>query len=337
MKADKYILIRRYISENPYVGNSKIPMPNLKLARIIYKENPLSFKDIDNVRSLIRMVKGKHGEAAKRHVADKSLFNTEAGVKNPYNLPPSDEEEFKPYVIKGHTKGLVINDLHIPYHSIEALTATIKFGIKYKPDFIFVNGDLIDSHQLSHFLRDPKKKHFAEELKIASDFLHTLKKTFKCKIYFKFGNHERRYDNFLFQKAKELVGVEEFELEHIFKIRVPDIEIIKDKRVVVIAGLPFVHGDEFGRGVFSPVNAARGLFLQAKHSCVKADCHTTSEHNEPNIFRKLMTTYSVGSLCGLTPQWLPLNKWNHGFATIDCLSPSTYNFRNYRIQDGIIL
>jgi hypothetical protein len=127
-------------------------------------------------------------------------------------------------------------------------------------------------------------------------------------------------------------------LENIILARAEGIEIIKDKRLVVMNGLPFVHGHEFGRSFFSPVNAARGLFLQAKHSAVKGDCHTTSEHPEPDIFGKLMTCWSIGCLCGLHPQWFPINKWNHGFAIIELDENGIeYQFRNYRILNGKVL
>ena len=102
--------------------------------------------------------------------------------------------------------------------------------------------------------------------------------------------------------------------------------------------LPFVHGHEFGRQMFSPVNAARGLFLQAKHSCVKGDCHNTSQHPEPNLFGEITMTWSVGCLCGLNPRWLPINKWNHGFAINDLDENGVeYRFRNYNVYKGKVL
>lgn len=318
---------------------SKYPdMPTLKLARIMYNENKLLFKDVEDTRARIRYIEGKSGVTNRKKIQKDSPFlKVEDRPKNPYNLPESDEEVFKPFFIKGFKRGLIINDIHLPYHSVSALNCVYDFGIKYKPDFIFINGDLLDFHQLSYFMKDPRKKRFSEELDMMKSFLENMSNIFKCKIFYKFGNHEERYDNFLFQKAHELVGVEEFNLEAIVKKRCPNVEIIRDKRIVDISGLPFIHGHEFGRAVFSPVNAARGLFLQAKHSCVKGDCHNTSEHPEPNIYGKLMTTWSVGALCGLTPKWLPLNKWNHGFATIDLEGNNKYKFRNYRIYNGEIL
>lgn len=307
-------------------------MPTTKLARIMYNANNLTFRDVEDARSVLRAIEGKNGNCTKvTHKVDESR------PMNPYKLPPSDEESFEVYHLSGHKKGLIINDVHLPYQNNEAITACFDYAKKENPDFVFINGDLLDFHQLSYFMKDPRKKRFSEELDMLNEFIEVIRQTFKCKIYFKFGNHEERYDSFLYQKAHELVGVEEFSLEAIIKRRIPDVEIIRDKRLVVMNGLPFIHGHEFGRGVFNPVNAARGLFLQAKHSCVKGDCHTTSEHTEPDIFRKIITTWSIGCLCGLTPKWLPINKWNHGFAIIDLHDDKEYTLRNFRIYNGKVL
>jgi predicted phosphodiesterase len=308
-------------------------MPARKLARIMYAENKLLFKDAEAARHTLRAIEGKVGKKAKYKVTHAYPER----VKNPYNIPDSDAEPYLPYFIKGHKRGLILNDIHIPYHDVEALTAVLDFAKKEKPDFIFVNGDLLDFHQLSYFEKDPKKKSFSTELSIFKQFFEILQKKFKCRIYFKFGNHEERYQKFLWQKAKELDGVPEFELSNIIKARAEGIDVIENKRIVMIGKLPFIHGHETGRGVFNPVNAARGLMLRAKHSAVKGDCHNTSEHATKDILGKFMTTWSVGCLCGLTPQWLPINEWNHGFAMIDLNPAGEYKFRNFRISDGKIL
>jgi predicted phosphodiesterase len=316
-----------------------VEMPTRKLARIMYKENNLLFKDEEEARERLRYIEGKAGNKKNKEYIKKTEFFVEgARPKNPYALPESDEESYEPYIIQGHKRVLIINDIHLPYHNQQAITACFDFAKKQKPDAIFINGDLLDFHGISFFEKDPRKKHFAAELKMFKQFFEILERTFKCKIYFKFGNHEERYNKFLFQKAKELVGVEEFELENIIKARAEGIEVITDKRIVMMNELPFIHGHEFGRGVFSPVNSARGLFLQAKHSCVKGDSHVTSEHTEPNILGKIMTTWSVGCLCGMTPRWLPLNKWNAGFGIANLDSNGTdFEFINKRIFKGRVL
>lgn len=312
-------------------------MPTLKLARIMYNENNLLFSNVDDARSNLRYIEGKgSGGGGRRTVINSKYFKEEERPRNPYSLPESEAESFEPFIMPYHERVLVLNDVHLPYHDIPAVSAAIDFGIKNEPNAIFLNGDILDFHTLSFFEKDPRKKNFAYELDVFKAFIDKIQEVFKCPIYYKFGNHEERYDKFLREKAKELVGVEEFELENIIRRRA-DCEIIRDKRIVVNNGLPYIHGHEFGRGVFSPVNAARGLFMQAKHSAVKGDCHTTSEHTEPDIFGKIMTTYSVGALCGLTPRWLPLNRWNHGCAIQRNAKNKIYSLENKRIYKGEIL
>lgn len=274
-------------------------MPTLKLARILYNDNNLLFKDVEAARKFLLSIEGKNGKAdrtARTHKAPNRSHN-------PYNLPESDAKEYKPFIMPFYEKVGVMNDIHSPFHNIPAVTASVGFLKRTGINALFLNGDVLDIHPLSYFERDPKAKRFNEELDVMKRMLEVFQKELNCKIYFKFGNHEERYDKFLLQKAHELVGVEEFELENIVKRRF-DCEVIRDKRLVIINGLPYVHGHEFGRGVFSPVNAARGLFNQAKHSAVKGDCHTTSEHTETDVMGKIMTTYSVGCLCDLNPRFL---------------------------------
>lgn len=306
-------------------------MPTLKLARIIYEKESLSFKNVEDARSVLRLIEGKHGKS--RGVAVTHKLEGER-PRNPYSLPTSDETIYEPFVINAKRLA-VLSDIHIPYHSIEALTACFDYLKHYKPDAILLNGDTLDFHGLSRFVRDPKKRHFAEELDSFQQFMVTLNSLFKCKIYFKIGNHEERYEHFLWQKAGELVGVEEFELNAIIKKRA-DVEIIGEKRIMKAGDLNIIHGHEFGTGFFSPVNVARGLFLRAKVSTMQGHNHQTSEHTEPNLNGQIITTWSLGCLCELHPAYLPINKWNHGFSCID-IDGSNFEVKNMRIYKGKIL
>jgi len=167
------------------------------------------------------------------------------------------------------------------------------------------------------------------------EFMDILKKTFNAKIYFKVGNHEERYFHFLWMKAHEIVGVEEFELENIIKSRAEGIEIIKDKRIMKAGDLNIIHGHEFGGSVFSPVNIARGLFLRGKVSAMQGHNHQSSSHSESNMNGEITTTWSLGCLCELHPAYLPINKWNHGFAIVD-IDGKNFEVRNKNIYKGQI-
>jgi len=198
-----------------------------------------------------------------------------------------------------------------------------------------LNGDTIDCHRLSRFIKDPKKRNFKLELDTFKALFDVFEKELNCKIYFKIGNHEERYEHFLYEKAGELVGIEEFEFTNIIKARARGIEIIGGKKPMKLNNLWGVHGHEYVGGISAPVNPARGLFLRSKVSCFQGHSHQTSSHVESRLSGESIATYSIGCLSELFPDYMPFNKWNHGFAEIDLDdNGQDYEFRNYRIKNG---
>ena len=313
--------------------------PTLKLARLIMgSKDKIAFKDVENARDALRYIEGKRGPLSKKSVVNAEFIKAEARPYNPYKLPASDESDYTPYVITGHKRLAVFSDIHVPYHSVEAVTAAIKFCKKEKPDGLLLNGDSIDFYRLSRFSKDPRKRNFKNELDTFKSLIEVFEKELKCKMYFKVGNHEERYENFLREKAGELIGVEEFEFENIIKARARGIGFISDKRLMKINELYGIHGHEYIGGISAPVNPARGLFLRGKTSSFQGHNHQTSEHTEPTMAGKMITTWSIGCLSELHPAYMPLNKWNHGFALIDLdQNGRGYEFRNKRIDKGVVL
>lgn len=314
-------------------------MPTLKLARILYNENKLLFKNVESARDRLKYIEGKSGAAARKKIAGSKFEVAEHRPKNPYSLPESDEETFEPYILKGSKRVLVINDVHLPYHSISAIETMLDYSKKEKPDTVVCNGDIIDCFSLSKFSKDPKKRNFAGELNQLKEFFEIIQRTFKgAKVIYKLGNHELRYQHFLFQKAHELVGVEEFEFANIIKARTNGIEVVEDKRIIKLNHLDLLHGHEFVTGFFNPVNVARGLYLRAKVSAMQGHSHKSSAHTESDLHKNIKTTWSVGALCGLSPEYAPYNSWNHGFALVDLASDKVgFEVRNKSIYKGKVL
>ena len=329
-------IIREYLDKGLKMPDGK-PLPTAKLARLIFDENPLLFGSVEDARGRIRYVIGKKGDKFRKENARKEYMVKEELPMNPYGLPKSDETIYEPYTISGK-RILVLSDIHIPYHSISALTAAFNWAADKNIDTVLLNGDTIDSHQLSRFVRDPKKRHFGEELNAFKDFIQAIKDNFpKAQIIFKEGNHEERYNSFLYAKARELSGVEEFELQNIILSRARGVEYVAEKRVMKAGDLNIIHGHEFIGGTFSPVNIARGLFLKAKVSCIQGHNHQTSEHTETDMNGRITTTWSIGCLSELHPDYMPLNKWNHGFAFIEVEQDGSFQVQNKRIHKGEVL
>lgn len=331
-----YDLVKDWIRENGTMPNGD-KMPKRKMARMIYKEHNLNFIDEENVRIIIQRVTGKGGKNDEVKV-DADLKDDLPANYNPYGLPESDETQFEPFYLKGK-RIFGLFDVHCPFHSIPALTGAIGWSKEKEPDTILVGGDGIDCHQLSRFVRDPKKRSFAGELDAFGNLIYAIRNEFpNAKLVYKTGNHEDRYDHFLYQKAGELNGVPEFSLEALIRKRCgDDIEFVHNKRIVKAGDLNIIHGHEFPGGTFSPVNIARGLFLKAKVSAMQGHNHQTSEHTETDMNGRITTTWSVGCLSELHPDYMPLNKWNHGFAFIEVESNGDFQVHNKRIHKGEVL
>jgi len=309
------------------------------LARIIHKENSLVFDNPEDARTWLRYIVGKKGTKDRnKGVVKSEFFEKENRSSNPYGLPESDAKDIPPVIVTGHKKVLLIADVHLPYHDLDAITVCLDYAKKEKPDLVILNGDIIDCFQLSRFGRDPRLRSFANELKQLEQFVETIKRTFKCRIIYKFGNHEMRYEHFLFAKAQELVGVEEFDLKSVIQKRAKEVEIVGDKNIIMLNELSVLHGHEFNRGFFNPVNVARGLHLRAKVSAIQAHSHKSSEHTETDLHGVIKTTWSIGCLAHLKAPYDPYNSWNHGFAIIELDGNGIdYDVRNKRIYKNRVL
>jgi len=310
-------------------------MPTLTLARLMYKENIEIFKNVDSARSALRYIEGKNGKHRVKVAKGTPFYKEEARPLNPYKLPESEESKYEPFILKAKRLA-VLSDIHVPYHSIEAVTAAFDKIAEEKPDAILLNGDTIDFYGLSRFMKDPRKRSVAHELQALNEFLDILKQ-FEAKIIYKLGNHCERYEMYLMHKAPELLGISDFEFKNLLKAGERKMDVVGEKRIIKANKLNIIHGHEYP-SVFSPVNIARGLYMKGKVSAMQGHNHQTSEHTETDMNGKSVTAWSLGCLSELNPAYMPLNKWNHGFAIVD-LSENGEDFhvKNYRIHKGKIL
>jgi hypothetical protein len=310
--------------------------PTQTIAKLLMVDFPELFSNLEAARALVRTYRGEHGRSKflKINVSMRTKQQKE-DARNWAKLPESDYVKVEAFVVpKGNNKGLILNDIHLPYQDNDALETALNYGLKFNPNFVFLNGDTIDMYQASRFIKDKRLRDLAGEIEITREFLKDLQAFFNCPIYFKIGNHEDRWENYLKIAAPELLGIAEFELQNILRFGESGVQLVKSKQIAKIGKLTLAHGHEFGQSVFSPVNAARGLYTRAKIDCAIGHHHVTSEHSEKDMDGNVVTTYSIGALCGLAPDYLPYNKWNHGFATIETDLDGEYEFRNLRISDG---
>lgn len=324
-------LIRGYLKRFPNHAD-------LTMAKKIYAENSLLFNSVETVRTGIRCIKGKTGK--HKPYKDKSMFVEPTFNYNPYKLPDSEEQIRHPYILpKANNNILLISDLHIPYHNISAITAALDYGKQENVNTIIINGDLMDFYYQSRFEKDPHKRNTKFEFDSTKAFLVILRATFpNAQIYWVKGNHDVRYEHWLMAKAPEVFDDPYYRLEERLRLSEQNIHLIGDKTIVKAGKLNIHHGHLFFRGFIAPVNSARGLFLRAKESTSCSHVHKISEHTETNLSGELITCWTSGCLCELSPDYSPFaNNYAHGFQHIKVDSDRNYSVKNYRILNGRIL
>jgi predicted phosphodiesterase len=307
--------------------------PSLTLAKKIYKENKESFKDVESVRKYIRRYRGQNGDWSRKYIKDKTHYK-EAGVKNPFTLPESHAESFEPYCIS-QSKILILSDLHFPYQDNKAIDLAIKYGQKKQVTCVLINGDLLDMPQHSRHERDWRNRSTKQEFDAVRQFLQYLRQEFPlARIIFKQGNHDERWEKWLYVKAPEIFDDKYFHLPQRLGFNELQIEEVKDKRPIKIGKLTVLHGHELSGGS-GGVNPARATFLKTLDSVLVGHYHKTSQHTEASMYGDVYSVNSVGCLCGMNPQYMPINKWNLGFAYVEHdIKSGDYELHNLKIIKG---
>lgn len=313
-------------------------MPTLKLARIIYKDHNLLFQDVEAVRSILRGIEGKKGINSLKGDL-KVTHPAPERSRNPYKIPESSATIRDHYVLpKSCNDILLISDLHIPYHDVEAVNIAIDYGVKNGVNTVFINGDLMDFHNASRFEKDPRKRSIKFEFDTTKAFLVALRDAFPdAEIYWLKGNHCIRYEHFLMTKVHEIFDDEYFHLEQRLRLNEQRIHLIDDKTLVKAGMLSITHGHHVMRGFFSPVNSARGAWMKAKQSVIIGHVHKVSNHVEVNLDGQTFGCWSTGSLCELRPDYSPLvSNYQHGFAHVIVDNDGTFAVKNMQIINGRI-
>jgi hypothetical protein len=320
--------IMEYLRNDPGI-------PTMTLARKMHRDCGDLSKSIESTRSAIRYIRGESGSEKRTY---RNTTNKKRQVNTPIGniVPKSDEppEKVKPVDLRLNGYGALIGDIHFPYHSESALNAALEhIDKKEATDFILLNGDVMDFYQASRYSKNPKTRDLESEVEMVCDFLEGLTRHFGRVIY-KLGNHERRWEAYLYANAPEIANMKCLSFESVFKSKELDIQIVRPQQVMHVGKyLNILHAHEFGGGCYNPVNPARGAFLRAQNNCIVSHHHQSSEHTSSDIRGNVTSAWSLGCLSELNPPFLPINKWNHGHATLH-VEKNDFEVENHRIIKG---
>ena len=279
-------------------------------------------------------VQGKHARKQVKPVAPRSPRS--AGEI--YAMPKSMAEPWKPHTMDVLGPVGIISDVHVPYHSEIAVAAAVGFLKKQNLSALLLNGDIADFYAISRYMKDPTQRDFKGELHAVRDFIQWLRHEFpQIPIVYKLGNHEERWQHWLWQHAAEISDDPRMSLCAWLDLDKHGVQLVEDQRPVMLGKLPVLHGHELPKGMAAPVNVARGAFLRTLSTVLVGHSHRTSNHAESDMWHHETGCWSTGCLCDLRPEYSVINRWNHGFAVCTVHERGAFDVHNYRVMgDGTV-
>jgi hypothetical protein len=319
--------------------------PKNTLAKLLHERYPHEFPTIERARGAIRYYTGSAGGTSRtkgtRHLSVSPGEQADT-KKLDIKIRKGDRGANKPLILSERGKWFMSSDWHVPYHDEHALEAALKHAVDTKCDHIYINGDGLDFYQSSNWEKDPRKRNLDEERKALWEILDQILPHFPGRKIYKIGNHEHRFTRRMYQLQPELSVLSEFNVDRVMHLKERGFDVVKSSQHSIIKpaklrrinSLHVFHGHELSKGFIAPVNISRGLFLKTNTRSICGHYHRASSHVETaGVGENVITTYSLGCLCNLTPDYAPVNKWNHGCATIS-VDTGTYKVSNTLIDRG---
>lgn len=236
-------------------------------------------------------------------------------------------------------RALVLADLHIPYHSESAVTAILKWAESQTFDQLILLGDFVDFYKVSHWIQDPNRMRFVDEIVEAKRILSLFRACFHKIVYIE-GNHEERLKKYIWQKSPELYGLESLAVPKLLELG--EIEYISTTERLAKQQLPYslgnlflLHGHEI-KFSWGAVNIARSYYLKLNRSILFGHCHQAQRYQK-RVLGGYDYSYAVGCLCDLYASFLPINNWNHGFAVVKYKNSGHFQVEEKFFQNGEIV
>lgn len=268
------------------------------------------------------------------YAKNKGIIPVTTPIAGEFSSGKSFEERAGRLDIADSGKWLIASDIHVPFHSEAATDAAFDDALKIGVRGIILNGDIMDFHAFSSFPRDPEHRLGISEIERGREFLAAIRKAFpRARIIYNEGNHEARIVSYLMKFAPELYGLSELSLPNLLNMGGNGIQFVDSLSPIMLGKLCIVHGHEYriGAGV---VNVARILQQRAGINAMCGHFHRTNEYIKRMADGTVQGAWSVGCLSGLSPRWLPMNEWNHGYAIVELDEDGSFEVHNHTIIRG---
>ena len=252
-----------------------------------------------------------------------------------FGIEPGIGKEYTSARLPDHLKKIgILSDIHVPFHSLEALTCAIKYLREQEIDCLYLNGDTFDFYSISRHEKEKDLRDFPREIEMCRNFLQKLRDIFPTiPIYFKAGNHENRFQRYLFSQAEEFAGLHELQFDKFFRMDHLKIEWVEDWQGMEMGDLLVCHGHEIMAGGMNP---SQTTFNKTFCNTLIGHVHRTTSTTKKDGFKNFIHSYSTGCLTHLSPKYYPFAQHNHGFALIE-IQDGKSKVSNLMIKNGKIV
>jgi len=187
-------------------------------------------------------------------------------------------------------KILFVSDCHHPYADTRAWRVMLKVGKSLKPDVVVVLGDFIDAYPLSTFSKDPNRGAMIDtEIEFANERLDELDSLGPSRNIFIAGNHSKRLERYLADKAPALYN--QVKIEKLLKLKSRGWEYVPYRSDIKIGKLYITHDV----GYASRTAVFRNLDSY-QHSIVTGHTHRLSYIVEGDATGRPMVSATLGWL-----------------------------------------
>ncbi len=209
----------------------------------------------------------------------------------------------------------IINDTQHPYQDNECLTLVERFLQEIELHYLIYNGDLNDLYLLSKFNKNPRRiNDLQSDVDSTKAMLYRHGKLFpNTKRILIAGNHEFRFQSFLWANATALSSLDCLNLPALFKLSDYGVDFVNyEQGLMVNKDFLIIHGNLVS--VHSSYTAKR---MFEKHG----GCGICGHSHRGGVYYKTDRFEEHGwwenfCLCHLNPDWVKHPNWQQGFSLV---------------------
>ena len=302
---------------NRIVELSKTNISKRYAASILHNEG--FSNSVEAARSVIRSHTLANGSASR--------FNKDRIINWSSELPQPDKSEFAIKTIDCE-KGIgCLFDIHLPFHDLNTINAFIERGNEYD---VIILQEVFDFYGLSKFDKTRIIRPAQEQETFFQFMDYFRNKLPDHRIIFQHGNHDERYKLYLYRHAQAIADMQGLSFGEIMAFDDFGIELLPEKNLLKYRKLHIGHGHELGiRG--AAISPARTFYLKTGGNYIGGHVHKIDEYIERNINDEIKGAWSVGCACDLHPLFMPVNKWNNGYAIIKPYKEELFHVDNVKL------